>query len=138
MQGKISRIKIKLNDANNLRDLLQEMYSLADQQIVAAQLEISKLASSSNLSECIMEEKTKYAKAVNDFLMVKDKAIAKKMDIAKLMAEVIKFNGNVNDAVNSEQMKQTSFDFSKLREMLNENEQETTQTIQLTKDIKNK
>lgn len=138
MDKRISKLKIKLNDANNLRDLLQEMYNLADFQINQAQQEMAKLSSATNLAECIMEEKGKYAKAMNDFLMVKDKAIAKKMDIAKLMSEVIKFNGNVNDAINGTQVKQTAIDFTKLKEMLNEEEKNKSQTIELTKDIKNK
>lgn len=136
---KNTKIKIKLNDANNLRDLLQETYNLADSQIIQAQQEMARLASATDLSECIMEEKGKYAKAMNDFLAIKDKAIAKKMDIAKLMSEVIKFNGNVNDAVNSGQIRETKFDFSAIREMIeNESKAEEVQTIKLNKDIKNK
>ena len=32
---------------------------------------------------------------MNDFIASKDKAIGKKLDIARLMAEIIKFNGNL-------------------------------------------
>lgn len=137
---KNSKLKIKLNDANNLRDLLQETYNLADSQIIQAQQEMARLASATDLSECIMDEKSKYAKAMNDFLGIKDKAIAKKMDLAKLMSEVIKYNGNVNDAMNGSQMKETKFDFSAIREMIeNESKEETeVNTIKLNKEIKNK
>lgn len=137
---KNSKIKIKLNDANNLRDLLQETYNLADSQIIQAQQEMARLSSATDLSECIMEEKGKYAKAMNDFLAIKDKAIGKKMDIAKLMSEVIKYNGNVNDAINSGQIKETKIDFQSLREMIENEakEEKEVKTINLNKEIKNK
>lgn len=139
MERKNSKLKIKLNDANNLRDLLQETYNLADSQIIQSQQEMAKLASATNLSECIMEEKGKYAKAMNDFLSIKDKAISKKIEIAKLMSEVIKHNGNVNSALGEEPAKQTTFDFTKIREMIeNETTEKKSQTIELNKDIKNK
>lgn len=139
MERKNSKLKIKLNDVNNLRDLLQETYNLADSQIIQSQQEMAKLASATNLGECIMEEKGKYAKAMNDFLSIKDKAISKKIEIAKLMSEVLKHNGNVNDALGNEQTKQTTFDFSKIREMIeNESSNQKVQTIELNKDIKNK
>ena len=36
---------------------------------------------------------------MNDFITNKDKAIGRKLDIAKLMSEILKFNGNVQLAV---------------------------------------
>ena len=36
-------LKIRLNDIQNIRDLLQETYRLADEQIIQAQNEINKL-----------------------------------------------------------------------------------------------
>lgn len=138
MERKNSKIKIKLNDVNNLRDLLQETYNLADSQIIQSQQEMAKLATATDLGEAIMEEKAKYAKAMNDFLSIKDKAISKKIDIAKLMSEILKHNGNVNDALNGETAKQTTFDFSKIREMIENESKEKKQVIELNKDIKNK
>lgn len=140
MERKNTKLKIKLNDANNLRDLLQEIYNLCDSQIIQAQQEIAKLSSATNLSECIMEEKSKYSKAVNDFLTTKQKAMTTKADIAKLMSEVMKHNGNVNDAMNAAQGKQTTFDFSKIREMINNetNTENKVEVVELKKDIKNK
>lgn len=76
---------------------------------------------------------------MNDFLSIKDKAISKKIEIAKLMSEVIKHNGNVNSALGEEPAKQTTFDFTKIREMIeNEKTEKKSQTIELNKDIKNK
>lgn len=139
MERKNSKIKIKLNDVNNLRDLLQETYNLADSQIIQAQSEMAKLSSATNLEGSFMDDKGKYAKAMNDFLSIKDKAISKKIEIAKLMSEILKHNGNVNDALGVETAKQTTFDFSKIREMIeNENETKKKQVIELNKEIKNK
>lgn len=117
----MARLKIVLNDANKLRELLQETYYLADEQLIQAQNEINKLSNATQLQDEIMENKGKYAKAINDYMNIKDKAIAKKMDIAKLMSEILKYNGNVEHAMNSESAQATSIDFSKIREMIEEN-----------------
>ena len=45
----MAKFKIELNNANNVRDLLQETYRLADQQLVQAQDEMNKLANSTRL-----------------------------------------------------------------------------------------
>ena len=58
--------------------------------------EMNKLSNSINLNDEIVDSKTKYAKAMNDFITNKDKAIGRKLEIAKLMTEVLKFNGNVS------------------------------------------
>lgn len=135
MERKNTKLKIKLNDVNNLRDHLQEQNNLADAQIIQAQQELAKLASSTNLAECCMDEKQKYFKAVSDLLMVKDKAIQKKQEISKQMSDIIKFNGNVNESINGSDVKQTTFDFSKLKEVLDNeiNTPNNTQTIELKK-----
>lgn len=135
-----NKLKIKLNDNNNLRELLQEAYNLADAQILQAQQEMAKLAAATDLSDTGMDEKSKYAKAMHDYLMAKDKAISKKLEIAKQMAEVLKANGNNNENVNGGAPKSTTFDFSKIREMLDDeiNTENKTQIIELKKEIKNK
>lgn len=137
-EKKTNRIKIKLNDINNLREILQEAYDQASSQIIQAQQEIAKLESSTNLAECCMDEKQKYAKAINDFLTIKDKAISKKTDITKQMSEILMKNNATTEL--SETAKPASFDFSKIREMLDgENSNETKkETIELKKTIKNK
>ena len=60
---------------------------------------MNKLANSVELNNEIVDAKAKYAKAMNDFITNKDKAIGRKLDIAKLMSEILKFNGNVKLAV---------------------------------------
>ena len=96
MARQIKNFKIELNSADNLRDLLQTIMELADEQINQAQDEINKLKTSTTLTEESMEGKSKYAKAINDFLTTKNKATSQKIDVAKLMQEVIKHNGDIN------------------------------------------
>ena len=56
---------------------------------------MNKRSNAINLAEEIVDSKAKYAKAMNDFITNKDKAIGRKLEIGKLMTEVLKFNGNV-------------------------------------------
>ena len=62
----MGKLKIELNDTQNIRDLLQEAYRLADEQIVQAQNEINKLSVATQLQEEPMDARSKYAKAIND------------------------------------------------------------------------
>lgn len=132
----MAKLKIELNDIQNIRDLLQETYRLADEQIVQSQNEINKLTNATNLHEEPMDAKAKYAKAINDYMGLKDKAIAKKLDIAKLLTDIYQHNGDVKGALESgEAVKNMSFDFNDIRKIVDEslNEQEKTKTIQLKK-----
>lgn len=100
MTTKISKkYKLKLNSSQKIEELLQELYDEADKNIVEIQNEMNKLANSVQLDKEIVDAKAKYAKAMNDFITNKDKAIGRKLDIAKLMSEILKFNGNVKLAV---------------------------------------
>ena len=116
----MSKYKIVLNSSDNLRELLQETYRLADEQLIQAQTEMTKLANSTKLQEEIMAAKKDYSKAMNDYLSIKDKAISKKLEIAKLLTEIMKHNGNVENTLNdSNSAKKTTFDFDKIREIIN-------------------
>lgn len=100
MANKIpKRYKVKLNSAQKIEELLQELYDESDKNIVEIQNEMNKLSNSVQLDQEIVDAKAKYAKAMNDFITNKDKAIGRKLDIAKLMSEILKFNGNVKLAV---------------------------------------
>jgi len=124
------KLKIEINSIENLRELLQETYNLADEQLILAQNEINKLANSTKLQEEVMEYKAKYAKAINDYLGVKDKAISKKIEIAKLMAELCKTVGGVQEMDTSF----ASFDLDKIRETLDkETKDNNTEYIKLNK-----
>lgn len=93
------KYKLKLNSTQKIEELLQELYDEADKNIVEIQKEMNKLANSVQLDQEIVDAKAKYAKAMNDFITNKDKAIGRKLDIAKLMSEILKFNGNVKLAI---------------------------------------
>ena len=130
----MARFKVELNDIQNIRDLLQNAYNIADEQIVQSQNEIAKLASATNLHEEPMDAKAKYAKAINDYLGIKDKAISKKLDIAKLLTEILHHNGDVKGAIESGgSSKNTEFNFEEIRQIVDNSlkKKKKTKTIQL-------
>ena len=131
----MAKFKIELNNANNIRDLLQETYRLADQQLVQAQDEMNKLANATRLQDEVMDSKQKYSKAMNDYLTIKDKAIRTKLDIAKLMTEIMNHNGDVKEAVEQGGVSNATFDLKKIKQMVSESYQEPdkTKTIELKK-----
>ena len=133
----MAKFKIKINDINNVRDLLQECYELADSQIIQAQNEINKLANSTRLQDEIMESKSKYAKAINDYLKIKNDAITRKLEISKLLTEIVKHNGSLEDTIkDKDATKGMSFDFSKIRDIVNNggyDNSNKSETIELKK-----
>lgn len=132
----MAKFKIELNDSQNVRDVLQTAYDLSDAQIIQAQNEINKMATATKLQDEVMESKAKYGKIVNDYLSIIDKAISKKMEIAKLLTEILHHNGNVGAALSDNQIAgKQSFDLSKIKEMVKtmHDEKEQTKTIELNK-----
>lgn len=91
----LKKYKLKINSPEKIEILLQELYNDACKNIEQVQNEMNKLTNSVTLNDEAMDAKAKYAKAMNDFITSKDKAIGKKLDIAKLMTEILKFHGNV-------------------------------------------
>ena len=89
-------LKLRLNNLTILEALLQELYDEVSKNINEIQNEINRLSSSVQLNDEIMDAKVKYAKAMNDYSSNKNKALSTKLDIAKLMAEIFKFNGNIS------------------------------------------
>ncbi len=131
----MAKFKIELNNAQNIRDLLQRAYDLSDEQIIQAQNEINKLSNSTKLQDEVMESKAKYSKAINDYLSIKDKAISKKMEIAKLMSEILSHYSNGQAIYDDATATRQSFDLSKIKEMVKNmhDEQEKTKTIEIKK-----
>lgn len=132
----MGKLKIELNDIQNIRDLLQETYRLADEQIVQAQNEINKLSVSTQLEQEAMDAKSKYAKAINDYLGMKDKAISKKLDIAKILTDIYHHNGDVKEALESgTNTKDMDINFDDIKKMIDESYEEKgkTKTIELNK-----
>lgn len=125
----MSKIKIDIKSINSIKELLQEAYRLADEQIVQAQLEITKLSNATKLQDEIMDAKSKYSKAISDYLSIKDKAISKKIEIAKLLTEIYKHDGDVGKTFNDKAaMSDFSFDFKKIRDIVNNNDGESDKT----------
>lgn len=132
MANKIQRrYKLKLNSVEKIEELLQELYDEADKNIVEIQNEMNKLANSVDLSNEIMDAKAKYAKSMNDFMSNKDKAIGRKLDIAKLMSEILKYNGNVKLAVSEGEIPDWQEITNALIESEDTAEEETTQKYEL-------
>ena len=132
----MAKFKIELYNSENIRNLLQEAYMLADEQLIQAQNEINKLANATRLQDEVMESKAKYAKAMNDYMGVKDKAISKKMEIAKLLAELLNsYKNNMPGTAEAANGVKQTFDLTKIKEMVKSmhNDDEKTKTIELTK-----
>ena len=100
----LKKTKIKLNNPARLEDLLQELYNESCQNIEQIQNEMNKLSNSIRLNDEIMDSKVKYAKAMNDYIANKGKAINTKLDIAKLLSEIIKYQGNASKAFNESEV----------------------------------
>ena len=124
------RYKLRLNSLDKIEELLQELYNEADKNIVEIQNQMNKLSNSVALNDEIMDSKTKYAKAMNDFITNKDKAIGRKLDIAKLMTEIHKFNGDVRKMVDNEESVGNWKDLKDVVESTtnDSNDQETVET----------
>ena len=132
----MAKFKIELNSPENIREILQIAYNLSDEQLVQAQNEINRMVNATQLQNEVMDSKTKFAKSINDYLSIKDKAISKKMEIAKLLTEI--FNSCKNSAAagmdTSSGVKQ-SLDLNKIKEMVKSmhEDKEKTKTIELSK-----
>lgn len=93
------RYKLQLNNLNKIEELLQEAYNETDRAIVEINENINKIRNSvDNLNDEPMDGKAKYAKAINDLFVTRDKSIGRKLDISKIMAEILKTNGDVAKA----------------------------------------
>lgn len=112
---------VKVNSVEKIEQLLQEIYDQALKLFNDIQNEHNKLTNSTNLSELTLDEKAKYAKAVNDFLTNKNKAIQMKFDIAKFMGEMVKHGGDVDKTLNDPSVsKNSKLDINFLRQQINE------------------
>ena len=132
----MAKFKVELYNSDNIRSLLQEAYMLADEQLIQAQNEINKLATATKLQDEVMDSKAKYAKAMNDYMGIKDKAISKKMEIAKLLTELLNsYKNNMPGTAEAANGVKQTFDLTKIKAMVKSmhNDDEKTKTIELTK-----
>jgi hypothetical protein len=127
---------VKLNNIEKIEQLLQETYDLANRQTTQIQEEINKIANTTIINELDIDGKEKYAKIMNGYISLQQKAIQQKFDVAKLMSEVLKHNGDVNSAINDTKKGALSFDISKLKQIAanaNTAGNNTTEQYQLKK-----
>jgi len=92
---KDKRFKVKLNSVEKVEAILQEVYDDSMRQLVLIQNKINDLETSTNLTDEPIDMKAKYAKSIHDFITDKEKAIGRKLEVSKLMAEILKQNGDV-------------------------------------------
>ena len=110
---------VKLNNIDKIEQLLQETYDLACQQANQIQNEINKMANTTTLNNLDIDGKEKYGKIMNNYITLQLKSIAQKYDIAKLMSEVLKHNGDVKGALDDAKNIPATFDIAKLKELAN-------------------
>lgn len=112
------RYRLQLNSAQSIQELLQETYNEACKNIEEAQQQINKITSSVQLNDETLDQKAKYAKAINDFIATKDKAVGRKLEISKLMGEILKYNGDVNKALSGSNIAE-KLDIDELQTLIN-------------------
>ena len=88
-----SKVKIRINSNDKIEELLQETYNQACEQLTQVQEEMNKITKSTKLVDLTIDEKSKYAKIMHDYSGDKDRAIRAKMDIAKLLIEIVNHRG---------------------------------------------
>jgi hypothetical protein len=124
-------IKIRINSPEKLEALLQEVYDDACRQINLIHDKITELTESTPLVDTPIESKAKYAKAIHDYITDKDKAQGRKIEISKLMGEIIKHNGDLSKVLEDEGVnKNIDLDevFKKLKESeMSQNNDNTTE-----------
>ena len=110
--------------------MLQETYNQACEQLTQVQEEMNKITKSTKIGDLTMDEKAKYAKVMHDYSGDKDRAIRAKMDIAKLLIEIVNHKGSVEETLNDKGFtkRPSTLDFNALKKELNNNNP-TTYTI---------
>jgi hypothetical protein len=127
------KVKIRLNSTEKVEELLQEIYDQACRQLNSVQNEINKLVTSTNLAEVPIDAKAKYAKAMHDYHGDLNRALTTKVELVKFMGEIIKHNGDIEDAMNDQQFaKATKLDLTQLRKEISGEDTDTD-----TYDLKN-
>lgn len=111
------KYKVKLNNVDKIEELLQETYDLACQQHVLIQNEINKIMNTTVVNNLDIDGKEKYGKIMKEYFTLQQKSIGIKMDVAKLMGEIVKHHGDINKALNDDTMKGSKLDISKLRKI---------------------
>ena len=114
---KPKKFVLKINNEDKVEELLQETYNQACAQLNQIQEEINKIANTTIIKELDIDGKEKYAKIMANYMTIQQKSIAQKFDISKLLSDIIKSNGNLNEALDGKNSRNMSFDISKLKEI---------------------
>lgn len=113
------RFKVKLNSVEVVESILQEIYDDSVRQINLIQNKISELENSTPLADEPIDMKAKYAKAIHDYITDKEKAIGRKLDVSRLMSEILKHNGDVESVISDKQILDNLDDaFGNIRESM--------------------
>lgn len=123
------KYRVRLNSAEKIEELLQEIYDQACRQLKEIQNEIDKLITSTTLGrdDFTMDDKAKYFKAMHDLTGDKKQAISAKFEIAKFMGEMLKHNGDAAAVVNDKNFsKRTSLRLDDIRAAINEGGDDST------------
>ncbi len=113
----MAKYNVKLNNVDKIEQLLQETYELACQQHVSIQNEINKIMNTTAVNNLDIDGKEKYGKIMKEYFSLQQKSISLKMDVAKLMSEVLKTNGDVKKALENDNMKGSKLDLASLRKL---------------------
>jgi hypothetical protein len=110
--------QIKVNNNESLEGLMQEVYNDACVQIQDAQNVINELTTSVVAED--VDDVTKIAREKTNAQKVKDSGIKIKLEVAKLQADIIRHNGNVDETSQSRMATGAPSldDFKALREMM--------------------
>lgn len=91
----MAKYKVIVNSIESFQELVQNVYDETAAIINQAQDQIDKLDSATDLTQELMDGKQRYSKAIHDLICDKDKAIGRRVEIAKLLVDLIKNQGNV-------------------------------------------
>ena len=130
------KYKVKLNSIEKIEELLQEIYDQAVRHLNEIQMEMNKLQNSTNLGQdgISIDDKTKYAKAIHDFMGDKERALKSKFEIAKFMGELAKHGGDLGETLNYQGfVKKTSLDLKALKSSISNDDNGGSSTYILKK-----
>jgi len=96
--GVLNKHKIVLNDKVSLQTGLNEIYVELDCLINQIQEEYTKVSENTSLVEMPMDDKAEYVKAVHNLLVDKTNVMKLKIDVQKIVTEVLKTGGNEGEA----------------------------------------
>ena len=116
------KFKIQLNSIDNLELFLQEISDEAYRTQNQIQSEMNKLISSTDLTNEPIDGKAKYAKSMHDYYGDLDRANKQRLDVAKIMNEILKYKGDTEAAIDSvnQQVSKGTLDIDSLRRMAKE------------------